>query len=107
MRERESARAKGAHEWYHQVNTTPTKLGNRIAYVLRKLDHHAQHEVTLKSRHSSVRADVHMRRDILPPQVIVEIKAFSAENTMPSTVRDAIKTTLRRHAQFGGYLGRT
>lgn len=29
-----------------------------------------------------------------------------ASNTMPSSIKDAIKTTLKRHAQFGGFLGR-
>ena len=37
---------------------------------------------------------------------IVELKAFSTEGTRPSTIKDAVRTTLRRHAQFAGFLAR-
>lgn len=108
MRERSSKRAADAREWYATVTTNPVGLGRRIAYCLRELGLDAQHEVELRSPHSSVRADVLVTRaNSQQCNVICELKAFSAENTMPSAIRDAIKTTLRRHAQFAGFLPRS
>jgi len=107
LRERESRRADEARAWYETVTSDPTKLGRRIARVLTELGLTAKHEQTLSSTHGKVRADVFIeRRCELKPKVIVELKAFSAENTMPSTICSQVQTTLRRHAQFAGFLQR-
>jgi hypothetical protein len=106
LRERESARATEAREWYETVTQNPVALGRRLARVLRELGLRAQHEQTIESPHGRVRADVLVARAAQPPNVIVELKAFSAENTMPSTICSAIQTTLRRHSQFAGFLQR-
>lgn len=106
MRERESQRATRARTWYETVTNSPTQLGRRIAKALRELGVQAQHEQTIESPHSRVRADVFVTRQPTPPNVIVELKAFSSANTMPSTISESIKTTLRRHAQFAGFLPR-
>ncbi|MBA1157037.1 ATP-binding protein [Microvirga mediterraneensis] len=107
LRERESKRADEARDWYSTVTTDPTKLGNRIARCLRELGVSAAYEQTVGSPHGRVRADVLIERSpMTPPNVIVEIKAFSPENTMPSTICQAVQTTLRRHAQFAGFLQR-
>lgn len=108
MRERESKRSREARTWYQGVTTSPVALGRRIAYVLRQLGLDARHEVDIPSGHSTVRADVLVNRPGMEQsKVIVELKAYSSENTMPSTVRDQIKTTLRRHATFAGFMPRT
>jgi hypothetical protein len=104
LRERASARAETARAWYETVTGSPTKLGKRIARIMTKNGLDAVHEKTVTSPNGSVRADVFVSRSISPPNVIVELKAFSPQNTMPSTISDAIKTTLRRHAQFAGFL---
>ncbi|MBN6150468.1 hypothetical protein JR065_08950 [Xanthomonas sp. AmX2] len=106
LRERESQRATRAKDWYETVTSSPTKLGQRIARALRDISVQAQHERMVESPHSRVRADVFVTRQPTPPNVIVELKAFSSANTMPSTISDAIKTTLRRHAQLAGFLPR-
>lgn len=108
MREREtSGRAKDAVDWYLTVTTNPTGLGKRLAAVFRALNYEAAHERVVESKHSPVRADVLIERPASQQKsVIVELKAFSPANTMPSTIKDAIRTTLKRHAQFGGFLGR-
>jgi hypothetical protein len=107
LRERESQRATAAREWYTTVTSQPTKLGKRIAKCLRLLSVNADHEQTVESPHGRVRADILVDRSpISPPNVIVEMKAFSAENTMPSSICQAVQTTLRRHAQFAGILQR-
>lgn len=108
MRERQTSnRANEAREWYLTVTTSPTALGKRIAKVFQELGYQAKHEVDVSSKHSTVRADVFVERpNSQQDSVIVELKAFSPTNTMPSTIKDAIKTTLKRHAQFGGFLGR-
>lgn len=106
LRERESQRATDARQWYETVTTSPTKLGKRIARVLTQLGLQAQHEQTIGSPNGRVRADVLITRPGPQSNVIVELKAFSAENTMPSTISSAVQTTLRRHAQFAGFLRR-
>ncbi len=107
LRERESKRADEARDWYAGVTNSPTQLGRRIAKCLQMLDISADHEREVKSPHGKVRADVLIdRTPIVPPNIIVEIKAFSPENTMPSTICQAIQTTLKRHAQFAGFLQR-
>jgi hypothetical protein len=106
LRERESQRAADARDWYEGVTGSPTKLGKRIARVFRELGLQAKHEETLSSPNGKVRADVFVERGGPQPNVIIEMKAFSAENTMPSTISGAVQTTLRRHAQFAGFLQR-
>ena len=107
LRERESQRANEARDWYATVTSQPTQLGRRIAKCLEKLGLSATHEQTVSSRHGKVRADVLIdRAPVSPPSVLVEMKAFSPENTMPSTICQAVATTLKRHAQFAGFLQR-
>lgn len=107
MRERESLRADSARVWYHTVNQSPAKLGKRIAKCLTALDLPSAHERDIASPHSKVRADILIdRTPITPSQVVVEMKAYSAENTMPSTIASAILTTLRRHAQLAGFISK-
>lgn len=107
LRERESKRADDARTWYSSVTQRPTEIGRRIAKCLTILGVSAAHEQTISSPHSKVRADVLIDRSpISPSSVIVEIKAFNPENTMPSTIASAILTTLRRHAQFAGFVQR-
>src|SRR5205085_8148061 len=107
LRERDSTRAGDAREWYESVTTRPTALGKRIARVLRALGVAAEHEQRIASKFGSVRADVLVDRgDGEKPTAIVELKAFSPANTMPSTIRDAVKTTMRRHAQLVGFVPR-
>ncbi|WP_248763885.1 AAA family ATPase [Pseudarthrobacter sp. SSS035] len=108
MRERETSnRANEARDWYSTVTTSPTAIGKRIARVFQELGYEAKHEKDVVSKHSTVRADVFLERpNSQQNSVIVELKAFAPSNTMPSTIKDAIKTTLKRHAQFGGFLGR-
>jgi len=107
MRERESERADKAKVWYEGVTSQPTKIGRRIAKILRELGLNADYEQTLKSEYSSVRADVLVKSNDGDGKIrIIELKAFASENTMPSTIKDQIKITLRRHAQFAGFLQR-
>jgi adenylate kinase family enzyme len=107
LRERESKRGTEAKDWYATVTVDPTKLGKRIARCFSELGISATHEQTITSLHSKVRADVLVdRTPVSPPNVIIEMKAFSPENTMPSTIAQAIGVTLKRHAQFAGFLQR-
>lgn len=107
MRERESKRADEAKEWYETVTSKPTLLGRRIAKILSELGLDAVHEETIKSEYSTVRADVFvMPSEVVTKRQIIELKVYSSENTMPSSIKDQIKVTLRRHAQFAGFLQR-
>ncbi|WP_439948217.1 hypothetical protein [Streptomyces sp. BBFR109] len=107
LRERESERATKAREWYEKVTTKPTQLGARIALCLRALGYDAKSEQEVKTPSSRVRADVLVSRpESQQDSVIVELKAFSTENTRPSSIKDAIRVTLKRHAQLAGFLGR-
>lgn len=106
LRERDSKRAKEARNWYDTVTRNPVGLGRRIARVLRELGQPGEHEQMLTSPHGKIRADVLVRNCAPNRTVIVELKAYSAENTMPSTICEAVQTTLKRHAQFAGFLQR-
>ena len=108
LRERESERASKAREWYDAVATShPTQLGRRIARCLTLLGLDAEHERSIKSPYANIRADVAVDRwRDSRSTCIVELKAFGAEGTMPSSIKDAIRTTLKRHAHFAGFLPR-
>jgi hypothetical protein len=107
LRERPSERASEARDWYSEVTKNPTKIGRRIAQALTAAGVAAAHEQDVTSPHGTVRADVLSERTVgRQTRVITELKAYSPENTIPSTIRDAVRTTLRRHAQFGGFLQR-
>lgn len=107
LRERESQRAEAARDWYATVTDKPTLLGKRIAKCLRILGLSAGYEQSITSRYGKLRADVLIdRAPAVPPNIIIEMKAYSPENTMPSTIASAVQTTLKRHAQFAGFLQR-
>ncbi|MBU2698088.1 ATP-binding protein [Pimelobacter sp. 30-1] len=108
LRERESSRADDARAWYDGgVTDKPTQLGRRIAKCLQMLGVNAEHERTIRSPYSTVRADVAVDRPgSQQTTCIVELKAFNTEGTRPSSIKDAIRTTLKRHAQFAGFLAR-
>ena len=108
LRERESERAETARVWYETVTSTPTALGKRLAKAFRALGLTATHEQEISSAHSKVRADVLVIRSASTPQnAIVEMKVFSPSNTMPSSICEQVRITLRRHAQFAGFLARS
>jgi hypothetical protein len=107
LRERESDRAEAARIWYEQVTTKPGALGKRIARSFKELGLAADSEQTITSTYGRVRADVLvLRNGVTPQNAIVELKAFSPANTMPSSICEQVRITLRRHAQFAGFLER-
>ena len=107
LRERESKRAEDARAWYSTVTTSPIQIGKRLSKCLNILNLSSDYEKTISSPHGKVKADVFIKRlDISPSNVIVELKSFAPENTMPSTIAASVQTTLKRHAQFGGFLSR-
>jgi len=108
MRERDSDRAEKARAWYESgITDQPTALGRRIAKCLTLIGIPADHERTIKSVHASVRADVAVDRATSQQSTcIVELKAFSTEGTRPSSIKDSVRVTLKRHAQLAGFLAR-
>ena len=106
LRERDSDRANRAREWYDGVATErPVQLGRRIARCLTLLGLDAEHERSIRSPYSTVRADVAIDRwQSTRRTCIVELKALNSEGTRPSSIKDAIRTTLKRHAQFAGFV---
>lgn len=107
MRERESTRALEAKSWYEKITNKPNQIGRRIAKILTDLGLNASHEFNLKTEYSSLRADVYVEVKTKGlKKKIIELKLFSSEHTMPSSIKEQIKVTLRRHAQFAGFLPR-
>lgn len=105
LRERDSQRASAARDWYVTATQSPTKIGRRLAQCLTELGLQSTHETEVKSRHSSVRADVLTSAPIDGARKnIIELKVFAPENTMPSTIAAQIRLTLKRHAQLAGFL---
>ncbi|GMN13476.1 hypothetical protein [Altererythrobacter sp. MTPC7] len=107
LKERTSKRATEAKDWYQTVTRDPTKIGRRLAHTLNKLGLQAQHEKSIVSPHSKVRADVFIEDSVDNSDFIVEIKAYSTENTRPSSIRDAVRETMKRHAQLAGFMPRS
>ncbi|WP_082836654.1 hypothetical protein [Micrococcus aloeverae] len=108
LRERESKRNDEAKAWYNGgITLNPTKLHRRIAHCLTVLGAAAKHEQEVKTPHSRVRADILVNRPSSQQSTcIVELKAYKTDGTMPSTIKDAIRETLKRHAQLAGFLGK-
>ena len=107
VRERESKRSEEAKDWYSTVTTSPTQLGKRLSLILKETGLNSTYEETLTSPYGRVRADVFVQtEDGHKNKIIIELKAFSSGNTMPSTIKEQIKITLKRHAQFAGFLSR-
>lgn len=108
MREHKSDRATRAREWYEAgITTQPVPLGRRIAKAITLAGLNAQHEREIKTPHSTVSADIAVDRPGSVQSVcIVELKAFSTDGTRPSSIKDAIRTTLRRHGQLAGFIQR-
>jgi ABC-type dipeptide/oligopeptide/nickel transport system ATPase component len=107
VRERESQRSKDAQQWYETVTTQPTKVGRRVSRILRQCGLSSKYEENISTKYSTVRADVYVETSHpSKPKKIIELKVYSSENTMPSTIKEQIKITLRRHAQLAGFIGR-
>lgn len=107
LRERESDRAEAARVWYESITSSPTALGKRLARTFRELGLTADHEQSIASVHGKLRADVLVIRNSVTAQnAIIEMKVFSPSNTMPSSICEQVRITLRRHAQFAGFLAR-
>lgn len=105
VRERESTRSQEAEEWYKSVTNSPSKIGKRLAKIITELGIPATHEVDISSSFSTVRADVFIdKSEKIKRKQIIELKVFAAENTMPSTIKEQIKVTLRRHALLAGFM---
>jgi len=96
----DSKRAHEAATWYSGITTKPTQLGNRLAQVLKSCGKDAQHEFTLRARHSTIRTDIHVGGH---PKFLIELKVFSQYNTTSSRIANAVGTTLRKYAQFAGF----
>lgn len=107
LRERDSKRADDARTWYEGVTSDPTGIGKSVAKALTSLGIRSFYERRVKTPHGSVRADVLAERSAgSRSEVIIELKAFAAENTRPSSISDAVGATLRKHAILAGFLKR-
>lgn len=107
VRERESKRSTEARDWYETITTQPTLIGKRIAKILCACGLKSEPEKTISTTYSTVRADVYVELETdIKPKKIIELKVYSSENTMPSSIKDQIKVTLRRHAQLANFLPR-
>ncbi|WP_180049694.1 ATP-binding protein [Acinetobacter sp. YH12105] len=105
VRERESERSTEAATWYTTVTSQPTLLGKRLAKILTTLELDANHEHEIKTEFSTVRSDVFIDiKDDSEKKYILELKVYSSANTMPSTIKEQIKVTLRRHALLAGFM---
>jgi hypothetical protein len=108
LRARESKRADDASAWYETVTNQPVPLGRRLSHIFTSLGYPATHEATITAGSHTCRTDVLVERHTagLPPKVLVELKAFSTNSTMPAAIRDAVRGTLRKYAQLAGFLER-
>ena len=107
LRERsDSRRGRDALEWYKGATRNPVGIGKQIANALKSIGIQADHEQDVRSPYSTQRADVLVRRSEKPTRLIVELKAYSPENTRPSDVSSQIRSTLTKLARFAGFIER-
>lgn len=107
LRERPgSERGKAATQWYKSITRNPVGIGKSMADALQKLGIRAKHEVSEVSPFSSLRADVLVNRDTKPSKIVIELKAYSPENTRPSDVSSQLRITLTKLARFAGFIQR-
>lgn len=107
LRERKSDRADAARVWYPTVTSKPSRIGRRLAQCFTEMGIPSKHEVPITTRNSSVVADVLCDAPTAGERkTIIELKAYAPENTMPSSIANQIRVTLRRHAQLAGFLSR-
>lgn len=106
MRARESTRADEASIWYETVTGQPVAIGRRLVKVFRELGMTAEPEYAATSPHGKVKADVMLDRGAGVAKIMVELKAFATENTMPSTICAQVLGTLRKYAVFAGFVPR-
>lgn len=107
VRERDSKRADEAAKWYKTVTDKSVQLGKRLSYVLNQCGLPSEYEHTIETQFSSIRTDVYVtRKSVDNKELLIELKVFSSENTMPSSIKDAIKGTIRKYAQFAGFLAK-
>jgi hypothetical protein len=100
-------RSTQAKQWYSAATNKPTHLGRRIASCLAELGLPAKAEREIKTPYARVVADVLAQRPSGERKnVIVELKAYSPENTYPSAIATQIWGTLKKHAELAGYLQR-
>lgn len=108
LRARESKRADKAALWYEGVTGESVAIGRRLARIFSELGLKAEHEKDVRAGSHTVRTDVLVHRGAKssPPKVLIELKAFSTQSTMPASIRDAVRGTLRKYAQLAGFLDR-
>jgi len=103
----ETERARTARAWYPTVNTKPNALHRRLASTFTACGLPATFETGVSTQHARTQADVLVARASGErKQVIVEVKAFSSQNTTPSQIALQIRSTLKKHAELAGYLQR-
>lgn len=107
LRERDSDRAIEARQWYETVTSEQGLLCRRLARVFEACGIKAEPQAEVKTIHARVVADVCAERtSSRQSKVCIELKAFSADNTMPSTIKDQVRMTLKKYAQVAGFLHR-
>ncbi len=107
LRERPgSERGTQAVAWYRRMTRNPVGIGKEISRALSRLNFTTQYEATETTPHSSIRADVLVTRAARPTKVMIELKAYSPENTRPSDVSSQIRITLTKMARFAGFIQR-
>ena len=104
---RESKRAKEAREWYKTITSQSVAVGRRLAKCLTELALPSTAEKEVRSTHRRIVADIHTERHEQPQRfVLTELKLLSSHETTPSRIRDEIRSTLKKYAQFAGFIQR-
>lgn len=107
LRERDSERSRQAKQWYESVTSRPHAIAQRLVNCFKALGHEAYYEKEIKSPNGRVVADaLVIRPSNAQREAIIELKAFNTDGTRPSSIRDAIRTTLKRHAMLAGFISR-
>ena len=104
---RKSKRAREAQDWYATVTGKSVAVGQRLARCLTELQLPSSYEQEVRCEHGRIVADIHTERGTQMQRVVLtELKLLSSHETTPSHIRDQIRSTLRKYAQFAGFIPR-
>lgn len=106
LKEREAEKTK-VNKWYENIPNQQAAVCRRLAALYRQLDRTAVAPREIITDSSKVQADVGVERsEGVERTSLLELKVFAADRITPATVRDQIKSTLRKYAALAGFVAR-
>ncbi len=106
LKERDAEKT-AVNRWYADIPAQQALVCQRLAALYSQLGFTADAQREIKTASSRVLADVGVDRPTSAERTsLLELKVFAANRITPATVRDQIKSTLRKYAVLAGFIPR-